>query len=75
MQSFLFLVIGALLMLIFTKQPLKIEIIHTENKEKPLDIKPLEEALEKELQKPEQNQDKLDELMFEVNEIMGGSDR
>lgn len=79
MESLLFLLIGGLLTLIFTKKPLLIQVHHVHEDIKPMipgvDMEQLEEDMLKEDPKKDDLYAKLDETLAEVNDIMGGSDR
>ena len=79
MDNLLFLLIGGLLTLIFTKKPLLIQVHHIHEAVKrgvtDIDIDKLEEDMFKEDPKKDDLYDKLDETIAEINNIMGGSDR
>ena len=79
MDNLLFLLIGMLLTLTFTKKPLLIQVHHVHENVKhgidPVDIEKLEEDMLKEDQKKDDLYAKLDETLIEINNIMGGSDR
>lgn len=79
MDNLLFLLIGMLLTLTFTKKPLLIQVHHVHEDVKhginPVDIDKLEEDMLKEDQKKDDLYAKLDETLIEINNIMGGSDR
>lgn len=79
MENLLFLVIGALLMHIFSRRPLQITIHHKHEDIHPvlpdLDMDELEQGMLKEDPKMDDLYNKLDETLMEVNNIMGGSDR
>ena len=79
MDNLLFLLIGMLLTLTFTKKPLLIQVHHVHEDVKhgvtDIDIDKLEEDMLKEDQKKDDLYAKLDETLIEINNIMGGSDR
>lgn len=86
MDKILFFIVGSLLTLIFTKKPFQIKIEHVHNYVKEQDQLIDMEALEQEMLKKDPTKDaqyenfnndmkQLDEVLQEVNEIMGGSDR
>lgn len=79
MDNLLFLLIGGLLTLTFTKKPLLIQVHHVHEYVKhgvtDIDIDKLEEDMFKEDPKKDDLYDKLDETIAEINNIMGGSDR
>jgi len=79
MDNLLFLLIGGLLTLTFTKKPLLIQVHHVHEDVKhgvtDIDIDKLEEDMFKEDPKKDDLYDKLDETIAEINNIMGGSDR
>lgn len=79
MDNLLFLLIGMLLTLTFTKKPLLIQVHHVHEDVKhgidPVDMDKLEEDMLKEDQKKDDLYAKLDETLIEINNIMGGSDR
>ena len=79
MDNLLFLLIGGLLTLTFTKKPLLIQVHHIHESVKhgvtDIDIDKLEEDMFKEDPKKDDLYDKLDETIAEINNIMGGSDR
>ena len=79
MINILFFIIGALITLILTKQPLQIKIHHTHETIKPPISDVDMEALEEGMLKEDPNKDKLyenvDTVIASVNDVMGGSDR
>lgn len=79
MENLLFLLIGGLLTLTFTKKPLLIQVHHVHEDVKHdvnvVDMDKLEEAMLKEDPKKDDLYSKLDETLAEINDIMGGSDR
>lgn len=79
MINILFFIIGALITLILTKQPLQIKVHHVhENVNPPIsdvDLEALEEGMLKEDPKEDDLYSKLDTVLTDVNNIMGGSDR
>ena len=82
MLEVLFFVIGVLIALVFTKKPIQIKIHHVNEDIKPalnpIDMQALEDGMLKEdpaTDKKYQDLEKLDQIMADVNEIMGGSDR
>ena len=82
MLETLFFVIGVLIALVFTKKPIQIKIHHITEEIKPalnpIDMQALEDGMLKEdpaTDKKYQDLENLDQIMTEVNEIMGGSDR
>ena len=79
MESLLFLLIGGLLTLILTKQPLLIQVHHVHEDIKhdvsAVDMDKLEEDMLKDDPKKDDLYAKLDATLAEVNDIMGGSDR
>lgn len=70
---------GALFTLVFTKKPIRIEIIHTENTKTTAktaeELKQLEQEMLKEDPKEDGVYEKLGVVINEVADIMGGSDR
>lgn len=79
MDNFIFFITGALLMYLILQKPLRIDINHTTNhKNTQLSEEEITE-LEQKMLTPDKKQDdlyeNLDEVMTEVNNIMGGSDR
>lgn len=79
MLYILFFIIGVLFTLIFTRKPIQIQVHHKyENINHPLDtidMVALEEEMLKKDPKSDAKYEDLDEIMIQVNEIMGGSDR
>lgn len=79
MENFFYLVVGMLLMYLILQKPLQITIKHIVENNNPKYSKEEIEELEKEMLKedPEKENmyDKLDEVLVEVNNVMGGSDR
>ena len=79
MINILFFIIGALITLILTKQPLQIKVHHMyENVNPPIsnvDMEALEEGMLKEDPSKDKLYEDLDTVISSVNEVMGGSDR
>ena len=82
MLEVLFFVIGVLIALVFTKKPIQIKIHHINEDIKPalnpIDMQALEEGMLKEdpaTDKKYQDLENLNQIITDVNEIMGGSDR
>lgn len=79
MENLLFLVLGILLTLIFTRKPIQFTVHHKyENINPPLtdiDMGELEKKMLTEDPKAEADYKALDEVIAEVSDIMGGSDR
>lgn len=79
MENLLFFIIGVLISLILTKKPLLIKVHHVHEDVKPpisdVDIDALEEGMLKEDPKKDDLYSKLDTVLTDVNNIMGGSDR
>ena len=82
MLEVLFFVIGVLISLVFTKKPIQIKIHHINEDIKPalnpIDMQALEEGMLKEdpvTDKKYQDLENLNQIITDVNEIMGGSDR
>lgn len=82
MLEVLFFVIGVLIALVFTKKPIQIKIHYINEDIKPalnpIDMQALEEGMLKEdpvTDKKYQDLENLNQIITDVNEIMGGSDR
>ena len=79
MLNLLFFLLGCLITLILTKQPLQVKVHHQyENilpDQKDVDLEALEEKMLKEDPKQDDMYAKLDSVLTDVNDIMGGSDR
>lgn len=79
MESFMFFVTGALLMYLILQKPLQITIHRVDDTPKNTYSKEELEELEEEMLKEDPKNDelykKLDEVLVEVNDVMGGSDR
>lgn len=79
MENFFYFIIGALIAYLILQRPLKISIHHTYETLTPaLDI----DKLEDDMLKPDVKRDKMyedeqniDDILKEVNDVMGGSDR
>jgi hypothetical protein len=65
--------------MVFTNKPLRIHIKHTTenlaNDKTAAELKELQEEMLKENPKEDDEFDKLGEIVAQVNEVMGGSDR
>lgn len=79
MLYLLFFVLGFLICLVFTKKPLQIHIKHTNenltNDKTAEELKALQEEMLKQDPKEDDALEKLTDIMTEVNDVMGGSDR
>lgn len=79
MLNLLFFLLGCLITLILTKQPLQVKVHHQyENINPPIsdvDMDALEEGMLKEDPNKDKLYENLDTVLKDVNEIMGGSDR
>lgn len=79
MLYLLFFVLGFLICLVFTKKPLQIHIKHTNenltNDKTAEELKALQEEMLKQDPKEDDALEKLTDIMAEVNDVMGGSDR
>ena len=79
MESFMFFVTGALLMYLILQKPLQITIHRVDDTPKNTyskeELEELEEEMLKEDPKNDEINKKLDEVLVEVNDVMGGSDR
>lgn len=79
MECFMFFVTGALLMYLILQKPLQITIHRVDDTPKNTYSKEELEELEEEMLKEDPKNDelykKLDEVLVEVNDVMGGSDR
>lgn len=79
MLYLLFFVLGFLICLVFTKKPLQIHIKHTNenltNDKTADELKALQEEMLKQDPKEDDALEKLTDIMAEVNDVMGGSDR
>lgn len=79
MESLLFLVVGALLAYLILQKPLKIEVHHKYENIVPASTLADMEELEQDMLKDDPTTDKmyeeLDKVLYEVNSVMGGSDR
>ncbi len=79
MLYFIFLLLGFLLCLVFTNKPIQIHIKHTNenltNDKTAAELKVLQEEMLKQDPKEDDALEKLTDIMAEVNDVMGGSDR
>ena len=79
MIYFLFLLLGFMLALAFIRKPVQIKIHHiyenVEPEEDAYDLTDLEQEMLKEDPKEEELYKNLDNVLLEVNDVMGGSDR
>ena len=82
MLEVLFFIIGVLIALVNNKKPIQIKIHHVNEDIKPalnpIDMQALEEGMLKEdpvTDKKYQDLENLNQIITDVNEIMGGSDR
>lgn len=79
MLYLLFFVLGFLNCLVFTKKPLLIHIKHTNenltNDKTADELKALQDEMLKQDPKEDDALEKLNDIMAEVNDVMGGSDR
>ena len=79
MLYFIFLLLGFLLCLVFTNKPIQIHIKHTTenltNDKTAAELKELQEEMLKQDPKEDDALEKLTDIMAEVNDVMGGSDR
>lgn len=79
MLYLLFFVLGFLICLVFTKKPLQIHIKHTNenltNAKTADELKELQEEMLKQDPKEDDALEKINDIMTEVNDVMGGSDR
>lgn len=79
MEYLVMFLIGILFTLVFTRKPIRIEIIHTENTKTTAktaeELKELEQEMLKEDPKEDNEYEKLGVVLNEVADIMGGSDR
>ena len=79
MLYFIFLLLGFLLCLVFTNKPIQIHIKHTNenltNDKTAEELKALQEEMLKQDPKEDDALEKLTDIMAEVNDVMGGSDR
>lgn len=79
MLYFIFLLLGFLLCLVFTNKPIQIHIKHTNenltNDKTTAELKELQEEMLKQDPKEDDALEKLNDIMAEVNDVMGGSDR
>lgn len=79
MESLIFLVIGALLAYLILQKPLKIEVHHKHEDIIPAstlaDMAELEQDMLKEDPTTDKMYEELDKVLYEVNSVMGGSDR
>lgn len=79
MENFFYFIVGALIMYLILQRPLKISVHHKyETITPPMDLNELEDTM----LKPDSKRDKMYEeeqdvadLMKEVSDVMGGSDR
>ena len=75
MEYLIFFILGALIALVITRSPIKIEVHHKhENVLPPLDNVDIRK-LEEEMLKDDPKMDELYKEIDKLNDIMGGSDR
>jgi len=79
MENLLFLLLGLVIYAMFSRKPIRIEVKHIyKNEQNPvneLDIRALEQDLIKNQIKEDNVVEQLDNVLSEINDIMGGSDR
>ena len=79
MESFLFLIVGMLLMYLILQRPLRIEVHHKqENIVRPIsevDMKQMQEEMLKNDPKEDLAYEQLEKVMLDIGNIMGGSDK
>lgn len=79
MLYLIFFVLGFLICMVFTHKPVLIHIKHTHenivNDKTTAELKQLQEEMLKENPKEDDAFDRLGEIVAQVNEVMGGSDR
>ena len=79
MLYLIFFVLGFLICMVFTNKPLRIHIKHTTenltNDKTTAELKELQAEMLKENPKEDDEFGKLGEIVAQVNEVMGGSDR
>lgn len=79
MENLLFLLLGLLLYAVFSRKPIRFEVTHIcKTEEKPvdnLDIRAIEQELIQNQNQEASIVEQLDDVLGEINNIMGGSDR
>lgn len=79
MESFIFLIVGMLLMYLILQRPLRIEVHHKqENVVQPIsevDMTKMQEEMLKDDPKEDIAYEQLDKVMLNISNVMGGSDK
>ena len=79
MENLLFLLLGLVIYAMFSRKPIRFEVKHIyKTEEKPadkVDIRAIEQELINNQVKEDNVVDQLDNVLSEINDIMGGSDR
>lgn len=79
MLYLLFFVLGFIICLVFTNKPIQIHIKHTNenltNDKTADELKALQEEMLKQDPKEDDALEKINDIMTEISEVMGGSDR
>ena len=75
MEYVIFFLLGAVISLIFTRAPIKIEVHHKHENVLPPATEENLRSLEEQMTKPDAKMDQIYEEINKLSDIMGGSDR